>query len=135
MDPGILRAIESGAKVTLTDYMAAADQRAALGRTMRLFHERYDLLLTPTLAVPAFAVNRVAPEGYDQRDWLSWTPFTYPFNLTGQPAASVPCGFTSTGLPVGLQIVGPMYGDADVLKAASAYQAAHSLTDRHPALD
>jgi aspartyl-tRNA(Asn)/glutamyl-tRNA(Gln) amidotransferase subunit A len=132
MDPGILRVIELGGRVSLTEYMTAADQRAVLGRTMRLFHERYDLLLTPTLAVPAFAVDRLAPDGYGGNEWVSWTPFTYPFNLTGQPAATVPCGFTKDGLPIGLQIVGPMYGDAEVLRAAYAYQAAHPLTDRRP---
>jgi aspartyl-tRNA(Asn)/glutamyl-tRNA(Gln) amidotransferase subunit A len=134
MDPDLVKVVEQGARLSLTDFLAAADQRAALGRAMRQFHERYDLLLTPTLAVPAFPVNRLAPDGYDQRDWLSWTPFTYPFNLTGQPAITVPCGFTASGLPIGLQIVGPMYGDAAVLRAAAAYQAAHPLTARHPAI-
>jgi aspartyl-tRNA(Asn)/glutamyl-tRNA(Gln) amidotransferase subunit A len=134
MDPGLLGVVEGGGSVSLADYMAVADQRVVLGRTMRLFHERYDLLLTPTLAVPAFAVNRVAPDGYGQNEWLAWTPFSYPFNLTGQPAITVPCGFTAKGLPIGLQIVGPMYGDADVIKAASAYQGAYPLTGRRPPL-
>jgi len=65
------------------------------------------------------------PEGWPEHGWPSWTPFTYPFNLTQQPAASVPCGFTADGLPIGLQIVGPRYGDALVLRAARAYEAAH----------
>jgi aspartyl-tRNA(Asn)/glutamyl-tRNA(Gln) amidotransferase subunit A len=59
---------------------------------------------------------------------MSWTPFTYPFNLTRQPAATVPCGFTKAGLPVGLQIVGPAYGDALVLRAARAFEQAHPFT-------
>jgi aspartyl-tRNA(Asn)/glutamyl-tRNA(Gln) amidotransferase subunit A len=63
---------------------------------------------------------------------MSWTPFTYPFNLTQQPAASVPCGFTSGGLPIGLQLVGAKYADDVVLRAAHAYQVAHPLTDRRP---
>ena len=69
--------------------------------------------------------GREAPAGSDDPHWPGWTPFTYPFNLTQQPAASVPCGFTSSGLPIGLQIVGPRYADALVLRAARAFEAAH----------
>jgi aspartyl-tRNA(Asn)/glutamyl-tRNA(Gln) amidotransferase subunit A len=91
---------------------------------MARFHERYDLLLTPTLAVPAFAVDRLAPEGDWGPGWLGWTPYSYPFNLTLQPAASLPCGLTAAGLPVGLQVIGPMLGDARVLAAARAFETA-----------
>ena len=65
------------------------------------------------------------PAGSAEEDWTSWTPFTFPFNLTQQPAGTVPCGFTADGLPVGLQVVGPRYGDALVLGAMAAYEAAH----------
>jgi aspartyl-tRNA(Asn)/glutamyl-tRNA(Gln) amidotransferase subunit A len=60
--------------------------------------------------------------------WPEWTPFTYPFNLTKQPAASIPCGLTSQGLPAGLQIVGPRYGESLVLRAARAYEKAAPWT-------
>jgi aspartyl-tRNA(Asn)/glutamyl-tRNA(Gln) amidotransferase subunit A len=110
--------------------MSAIDRRAALGRAMRAFHEQYDLLLTPTLAVAPFEAGRLTPEGYGE-DWTAWTPFTYPFNLTGQPAATVPCGFVRGDRPVGLQVVGAMYQDALVLRAAQAYQTARPIT-RHP---
>ena len=63
---------------------------------------------------------------------MGWTPFTYPFNLTGQPAITVPCGFTAAGLPVGLQIVGQYHAEAMVLRAARAYEAAHPTRDRRP---
>ena len=106
--------------MTLTDYMSAIDRRAALGRETRAFHEKYDLLVTPTLAVAPFEAGRIAPPGYGE-DWIAWTPFTYPFNLTGQPAATVPCGFVADDRPVGLQIVGAMYQDHVVLRAAQAY--------------
>jgi aspartyl-tRNA(Asn)/glutamyl-tRNA(Gln) amidotransferase subunit A len=99
---------------------------------MGRFHMEYDLLLTPAVPIPAFEAGREVPAGSSQRRWTSWTPFTYPFNLTQQPAASVPCGFTSDGLPVGLQIVGAKYKDALVLRAAHAYQTANPLTDRRP---
>ena len=75
---------------------------------MARFHEKYDLLLTPQMPIPALEAGRVTPpDGSYGDDWIGWSPFTYPFNLTQQPAASVPCGFTSDGLPIGLQIVGP----------------------------
>jgi aspartyl-tRNA(Asn)/glutamyl-tRNA(Gln) amidotransferase subunit A len=103
-------------------YMSAVDQQIALTRSNRLFHQNYDLLVTPTLAVAAFEVGRNVPAGYDTVNWMSWTPFTYPFNLTGQPAATVPCGLTSEGLPVGLQFVGDLYADGLVLQAASLFE-------------
>ena len=116
----------------LSGFQVAVDQRVTLGRANRLFHENFEILLTPTMAVPAFPVGQLSPDGYDPEDWLPWSPFTYPFNLTGQPAITVPCRFTETGLPVGLQIVGPIHGDDLVLRAAHAYQATHSTFDRRP---
>lgn len=107
---------------TLAEYLAAQGQRAALGRSCRAFHQRYDLLCTPTVAVAPFPVSRLAPEGWDEDDWMAWTPFTYAFNLTGQPAISIPCGFTPAGLPVALQIVGDLGADALVLRAARAVE-------------
>ncbi len=101
---------------------------------MTRFHQSWDLLLTPSLPIPAFQVGRFMPEGDDVRDWIGWTPFTYPFNLTQQPAASIPCGFTADGLPVGLQIVGPMRRDDLVLRAARAFEQARPFADARPAL-
>jgi aspartyl-tRNA(Asn)/glutamyl-tRNA(Gln) amidotransferase subunit A len=91
---------------------------------MRRFHETYDLLLTPTLPIAAFEAGQERPDPARQPRWINWAPFSNPFNLTQQPAASVPCGLTATGLPVGLQIVGPMHADALVLRAARAFEAA-----------
>lgn len=130
LDPGLSKVLERARKVTIDEYMSAIDRRGALGRTTRAFHEKYDLLLTPTLAVAPFEAGRLTPEGYGD-DWTAWTPFTYPFNLTGQPAATVPCGFVRGDRPVGLQIVGAMYQDALVLRAAQAYQSSRPIT-RHP---
>jgi aspartyl-tRNA(Asn)/glutamyl-tRNA(Gln) amidotransferase subunit A len=92
---------------------------------MSRFHEKYDLLATPTLPVAAFEAGRDAPKG--TKRWTNWTPFSFPFNLTQQPAASIPCGLTTAGLPVGLHIVGPKYADALVLRAARAFESAHPL--------
>lgn len=137
LDPGLQKVLVEGAKVTLAEYMNAATERANLGGHMKQFMRNYDLLITPTLAVPAFSVGRLVPDHMDEDDenaWVAWTPFSYPFNLTQQPACSVPCGFTSAGLPVGLQMVGRMFDDATVFRAAAAYEAATDWTDRRPDL-
>jgi aspartyl-tRNA(Asn)/glutamyl-tRNA(Gln) amidotransferase subunit A len=125
VDPGLLEVAAQGEKVTAADLLDAQMLRGALGTHMNLFHRDYDLLVTPTLAVPAFGVGREYPEG--NKRWTDWTPFTYPFNLTGQPAASIPCGLTQAGLPVGLHIVGPRYADALVLRAARAFETARPI--------
>ena len=132
LDPGLDKFVLAGNRVLLTDYLEAQNARIDAGQKMRLFHEGYDLLLLPTLALPAFPVDRRAPPGVGEDDFAAWTPFSYPFNLTLQPALSVPCGFTEAGLPVGLQIVGAMYRDALVLRSARAYEQVAPLFDRRP---
>lgn len=123
MDPGFRRLAEQGRRVTLARYLAAYQARADLADAMNRFHARYDLLLTPQMAVPAIEAGRVTPaDGSYGEDWINWSPYTYPFNLTQQPAASVPCGFTRAGLPIGLQIVGPARCDHLVLRAARAFE-------------
>ncbi len=134
MEPRLAEIVAGGARIGLLEYLGAVGARVELGRCMTRFHETYDLLLTPALAVPAFDVGILGPEGWAEEDWVGWTPFTYPFNLSQQPACSLPCGFTGKGLPVGLQIVGPQYRDDLVLRAARAYEAAHPYTDRRPPL-
>jgi aspartyl-tRNA(Asn)/glutamyl-tRNA(Gln) amidotransferase subunit A len=125
LDPGLARMVEEGAAITASDYIGAAAARAAYASAMRVFFQDYDFLLTPAVAVPPFAAGALSPGPDDGFAWLGWSPFSPPFNLTQQPAASVPCGFTSARLPVGLQIVGRLYDDAGVLAAARAYEAAH----------
>ena len=125
VDRGLLEVAAQGERVSAADILEAQMKRGALGTHMNLFHREYDLLVTPTLAVPAFGVGREYPEG--NKRWTDWTPFTYPFNLTGQPAASIPCGFTRAGLPVGLHIVGPRFADALVLRAARAFETARPI--------
>ncbi|MEU5879094.1 amidase [Spirillospora sp. NPDC047279] len=132
LDPGLREITEEGARLSALDYLEATATRMRLGQTMGAFHQDYDLLLTPTLPITAFEAGREAPEGARAR-WTGWTPFTYPFNMTQQPAASVPCGFTAAGLPVGLQVVGPRHADALVLRASAAYEQAHPWHTHHPA--
>jgi len=124
VDPGLQEAAKEGEKITIGDFLEAQMKRGALGTLMNLFHRDYDLLVTPTLATPAFDVGMNFPRNSKNQDWTDWTPFTYPFNLTQQPACSIPCGVTQDGLPVGLQIVGPKYADALVLRAARAFETA-----------
>jgi aspartyl-tRNA(Asn)/glutamyl-tRNA(Gln) amidotransferase subunit A len=125
LDPDFRRLAEDGRRYSLADYVAAYHGRAELAETMRRFHERYDLLLTPQIPIGAFEAGRVTPaDGSFGDDWIDWSPYTYPFNLTQQPAACVPCGFTADGLPIGLQIVGPARCDHLVLRAARAFEDA-----------
>jgi aspartyl-tRNA(Asn)/glutamyl-tRNA(Gln) amidotransferase subunit A len=132
LDPGLRRMAEEGVQISKKDYLAAMLARGAYGSAMRVFMEKYDFVLTPALATTAFDVGLLSPLDDDGNAWMSWTPFTVPFNLTQQPAASVPCGFASDGLPVGLQIVGRMYDDAGVLSAAFAYEMADPHFDKVP---
>jgi len=124
MDPGLVEIAVEGAGYSALDYLAAVKLREAMGVAMNLFHQSYDLLLTPSLPIPAFEAGLEVPRGSGMERWPDWTPFSYPFNLTRQPAASVPCGLTSDGLPAGLQIVGPSYADALVLRASRAFEQA-----------
>lgn len=125
MDPGLVKEFLAGRDLKATDYLRAFGARAELAGAMARFHERYDLLLTPQMPTPAIEAGRDTPaSGEYGSDWINWSPFTYPFNLTQQPAASVPCGLTRDGLPIGLQIVGPMRADALVLRAARAFESA-----------
>ena len=90
--------------------------------------ERFDLIVTPSVAVPAFDAVPAGSRPMTPESMLGWTPFSYPFNLSQQPACTIPCGLTQNGLPVGLQLVGPMFGDAAVLRAARAYETVRPIT-------
>ena len=108
--------------------------RAANGLALMEFFEQHDILLSPTLPMPAFAVGRPYPSEEFAAEPLRWTPYTYPINLTRNPAASVPCGFTAAGLPVGLHVIGPLHGDSAVLRACRAYEDASPWRDKRPEL-
>ncbi len=118
IDPGLRRVWEQGKTYSAADYLAANAERAALGILMGEFHTRYDVLITPTVGIPPFEAGYEVPPGSGLSSWPEWTPFTYPFNMTQQPAISVPAGVTEDGRPVGLQIVGPRHSDDLVLAVA-----------------
>jgi aspartyl-tRNA(Asn)/glutamyl-tRNA(Gln) amidotransferase subunit A len=127
IDPGLREIAAVGAGFTLAEYMEAVAAREAMGLAMNRFHERYDLLATPTLPIPAFKAGVEVPPRSGMTRWTDWTPFTYPFNLTRQPAATVPCGLTRAGLPAGLQLVGPLHREDLVLRACRAYESVRPI--------
>lgn len=121
-DPDFRAQAELGSRLSTTDIHQLNQRRGQLGSHMRQFMQGYDLIVTPTVAVPAFEAKPAGHEVMNAETMLGWTPFTYPFNLTQQPAITVPCGLTKDGLPIGLQLVGPMFDDALVLRAARAFE-------------
>jgi len=136
MDPGLVAIIEHGKTYSATEFCKANAQRHAYYDKVRTYFDRYDLLLTPTLSVAAFPAERLIPEHWEQHpwDWLRWAGFSFPFNLTWLPAATVPCGFTPAGLPVGLQIVAGRNRDLRVLQASRAFERARPWAHRRPPL-
>jgi aspartyl-tRNA(Asn)/glutamyl-tRNA(Gln) amidotransferase subunit A len=137
LDPGLLAVIERTKSLSAADMALALQQRNTYYTGMRQFMDRFDLLLTPTLPVTAFTAGLDEPDDWQRATLapLDWTPFTFPFNLTGQPAATVPCAFARDGLPVGLQIVGRWRDDSTVLRAAAAFESAMPWADFRPPLD
>ncbi|MCA9861349.1 MAG: amidase, partial [Thermomicrobiales bacterium] len=134
LDPGRAAIIDDAFNRPAAAVGYATYRRNGYFDIVRAFMDDYDLLLTPTLPCPAFDAGLDFPPEIAGRamTYLGWTAFTYPFNLTGQPAATVPAGFTSNGLPVGLQIVGRIRDDVTVLRAAKAFERERPWHDRWP---
>lgn len=137
LDPGRLPIIERGFALSAAELSVANNRRAAYHEAVCAIMERYDLLITPQLPITAFPVEDDAPATIAGRpvSYLGWTAYTYPFNLTGQPAASVPCGFASDSLPIALQLVGRWHDDATVLRAAAAYEALAPWAQHRPPME
>ena len=122
-DPDFRAQAELGRHISALHVQQLQARRVDLGSRMRQFMQHYDLLVTPSIAVPAFEIRAPGSVPMTPEAMLSWTPFSYPFNLTQQPACTVPCGLTADGLPIGIQFVGPMFRDDLVLRAGAAYEA------------
>ncbi|MDR7168864.1 amidase/aspartyl-tRNA(Asn)/glutamyl-tRNA(Gln) amidotransferase subunit A [Nocardia kruczakiae] len=118
VDPGLGAMWDRGLALGAVDYLNARAVAAEIGIAMGAFHTVYDVLITPTMPITAFEAGYDVPPGSSMDSWPQWTPFTYPFNLTQQPAISIPAGTTAAGMPVGLQIVGPRHSDDFVLALA-----------------
>ena len=126
-DPDFQAEAALGQRLTALEVQQLHMRRGALGSHLRQFMQRYDLIATPAVAVPAFEARPAGHSPLTPEAMLGWTPFSYPFNLSQQPAATIPCGLTADGLPIGLQLVGPMFGDALVLRACRAYESLHPI--------
>ncbi len=126
-DPDFSDEARSGLTLSALDVQALHARRGVLGSHMRQFMQNYDVLITPSVSVPAFDARPAGTVAFDAEQFLSWTPFSYPFNLTQQPAATIPCGLTGDGLSIGLQIVGRMFDDATVLRTAAAFEVLFPL--------
>jgi aspartyl-tRNA(Asn)/glutamyl-tRNA(Gln) amidotransferase subunit A len=134
MDPGLVAMCRRGAGVTQEHYVEAVGQRALLGQRLRQFFDRYDLVLSPTMPIPAaYADPRDDGRPNPKNAW-EWVTYTYAFNLTKNPSASIPCGFAE-GLPLGLMVTGPLWGDLGVLQACRAYEEAAGLPWPSPELE
>jgi len=134
MDPGLVACIKASRNVSVADYQLARERKMAYVAAINRWFEDWDFLLTPAVSVAAFPAEKLMPDHWPQHDWdwLSWAEFSYPFNMSWNPAASVPCGFTPDGLPVGLQIVGRRFDDLGVLQAAASFEQVQPWADKRP---
>jgi len=122
VDPGFLRVAAIGERYTAVERVQAEVQRARFGSQMNALLEDYDLVVSPTVAIPAFDAGHEVPPGSGLECWIEWASFSFPINLSQQPACSLPCGLTTSGLPIGIQIIGARGDDAHVLGAALTYE-------------
>lgn len=132
LDPGLVELARAGASVNADVYVEARMTLGELRVKMARFHQRHDLLLLPMMPIVAFEAGHDVPPGSGMQDWTEWSPFSYPFNMTSQPASTVRCGSDADGMPIGMQIVGPWYHDGTVLRLAHAYQ--RSFPEPFPSL-
>ena len=136
MDPGLVACMEEAEGRSAAEYLAVRGRKLRYIESVNRFFQDWDLLLTPAVSVAAFPAERLQPAHWPEHpwDWISWAEFSWPFNFSGTPAASVPCGITKDGLPVGLQIAGRRFADLTVLQAAAAFEQARPWADKRPPL-
>ena len=137
LDPGFARLVERSRAITLADHLRALQDRSSFSRLAEESFRDFDLLVMPMVPIDPFAAEDDGPPDMDLSTpvpWARWTPFSYPFNITGQPAASIPCGWSKAGLPVGLQVIGPRFADARVLQFCAAWERLFDGRGRRPAV-
>ena len=132
LDPAVAEVLGGALDRTLEEYWTQVFSRYRFREEMRQFMEKYDLLVSPVLPVPAFDVGLNLPPQMPDANVISWVSYTYPFNLTGQPGASLPVGFTGEGLPVGLQLISKAIRETDIFRIAAALEAARPWIDKKP---
>jgi aspartyl-tRNA(Asn)/glutamyl-tRNA(Gln) amidotransferase subunit A len=136
MDPGLVACIRDAENIRIDQYQAARERKMHYVADIHRWFENWDFLLTPSVSVAAFPADQLMPNHWPSHswDWISWAEFSYPFNMAWNPAASVPCGFTADGLPVGLQIVGRRFDDLGVLQASAAFESVQPWAGKQPVL-
>lgn len=123
MDPLLIKMLDQARGLNVEQLLHAHKAREEMALKLCNVHTKFDLLVSPTMPITAFKAGPYNPWNSDKpEDWIRWSPFTYPFNLSQQPASSCPCGFDADGLPIGLQIVGPKYSDYLVLQASRSFE-------------
>jgi Asp-tRNA(Asn)/Glu-tRNA(Gln) amidotransferase A subunit family amidase len=132
IDPAVAVMLDNALDQTINEYYARVFARYEFREKVRRFFDDFDLLLTPTTPTPAFDLGRDVPIELAGENIVGWVAYTYPVNLCGLPAASVPCGFTRDGLPVGLHIVAKALHETDILRAAAAFEGMQPWADRRP---
>lgn len=132
LDPEVATLLDGALGQTLEEYYTKVFARYDFREKVRQVFDRFDLIVSPTLPTTAFDAELSMPPGFEDRNLVSWVSYTYPFNLTGNPAASIPCGFTANGLPVGLQVVAGTLRETDIFRVAAACEAHHPWADRRP---
>jgi aspartyl-tRNA(Asn)/glutamyl-tRNA(Gln) amidotransferase subunit A len=137
MDPGLVACIRSALDLTLDQYLRMRHAKLQYVAAIHTWFQDFDLLLTPAVSVAAFPADQLQPKHWPQHewDWLMWAEFSYPFNMSHNPAASIPCGFTPAGMPVGLQLVGQRLDEPTVLRASRAMELAKPWADKRPPLE
>ncbi|MHA1378264.1 MAG: amidase [Candidatus Helarchaeota archaeon] len=137
LSPNLVKLIQLGLNSSAVDYVSGLLMRRKIYEKLYNFFKDYDILVTPTTAVPAFEHGIMYPKkiGGKAASPTKWMSFTYPFNMTGLPAASIPCGWSSDGLPIGMQIIGKKFDDLTVLQASKAFEEIAPWQDKKPKLD
>jgi aspartyl-tRNA(Asn)/glutamyl-tRNA(Gln) amidotransferase subunit A len=136
MDPGLVACIKDSENVSVARYQEMREHKMDYVANIHRWFRDWDFLLTPAVSVAAFPAEKLMPDHWPAHpwDWVMWAEFSYPFNMSWNPAASVPCGFTPGGLPVGLQIVGKRFDDLGVLQAAAAFEQVQPWAAKRPRL-
>lgn len=138
MTSGTASIVRSGERLSARDYLDAQDARSRLSRSWAEFFHRYDLLVAPAMQIPAFSIDSEPPTQIEGRPcdplFEDWCSMIYVANLTGQPSLTVPIGLSSDGMPLGMQIIGRRFEDAQVLRAGAAWERRHPWQQTWPPL-
>jgi aspartyl-tRNA(Asn)/glutamyl-tRNA(Gln) amidotransferase subunit A len=134
MDPDLVKMIDVGSSYSAQDIMKAMSQRTKIYEVFYEIFKNFDILVTPTTAIPPFELGIMFPPKINEKNVspTAWMPFSFPFNLTGHPAASIPCGWSNEGLPIGMQIVGNRFKDLLVLQVSNAFEEIAPWQDKRP---